>query len=1214
MDIICVQESHVTESDISTWKKEWGDEIVYFPGTSMSKGQMILLNSKKGVKLLEVVHRSERIVAIKIAYEDEQILICNIYAPNDGKEKISFMDKLYNLIEEWSDNITNLCIMGDFNMVMNNDIDIISGLDHKKEEVEMFKRKMVNLNLYDTWRLFNPDNKEYTWHRKSPMIARRLDYIFSNSDLFDKIISCEIMSAPATDHRAVIAEVQFTQVKRGPYYWKFNNSLLKDIEYVNGVHELIDGLLGDMEQSENDYQLLWDLCKIRIREFSIQFSKEKAKQFKSRIHWLSSKVDDLHKKIAQSPGNMTLVNEMEKTRMELDLAHVAKSKGAQVRAKVNWIENGEKCTKYFLNLEKSRAGKKIITRLKKQDGEVTCDQKEILNIQYEFYKDLYHGKVDFSQNEDILSQFIDEVQIPKLSEEDQLSCEGLITTEEAWLALKCMKNGSAPGSDGLTVEFYKCFWRKLKLLVVRSFNAAFESGSLSVSQRRGILTLLHKGKELPREELTNWRPITLTNSDYKILAKTLALRLQKVIKEIVGEEQCGYIKGRNISTLIRMVDDIIEKIDNDDEQGALLALDYSKAFDSISKQYMLKVFSLFGFGEQFIKWVDVLNNGTESSILYCGWQSKRFPINTGIRQGCPFSPLAFILGVELLALKIKQCNEIIGIPLSSGGSPQKAKIVQYADDTTLLLKDENDVNHALQIVELFSKFSGLKLNKKKTMGMWIGRKKHDMNGINGIQWRSGAGARIKILGVFFSNNEKTSEISENWEEKIVVMLEKIKRWEKRDLSIYGKICIIKTFLISQVVYLMQSLLMPNSVVDRINQIIFRFLWKKKFNNRKAFEKVKRKVMCTDYTEGGLKMINIDQMKKSFLLNWIGKLSTDSKEPWKVIPTTQFNKLGKDMSVFYSSVSSQKFEGMKQIKSVFWQSVLQVWLDNNEIQKDTNMANQVIWNNREVLYRNKCLCFTEWIKCGIVYIKDIIRNREIVQYERIVDMVGPAPHRMFEYNALKNALLRNWRLTGINGGYYEDGELRFCGKSVLSLKSKDYRDILINKTKVKPCAANFWERKYNLPELGKQFWNIPFKCTKEARLRTLQWKIFHNIYPTRILLKKMSVANSDLCLHCGEREYIEHFFFECEEMRSFWNYVEKEMSAIIGKNIKLQESEVILGITKGYSLKILNLINLFILVGKMCISKIKYGAKRNIKLLFEFEINIRKSYWCKFIEV
>ena len=176
---------------------------------------------------------------------------------------------------------------------------------------------------------------------------------------------------------------------------------------------------------------------------------------------------------------------------------------------------------------------------------------------------------------------------------------------------------------------------------------------MSVTQRRAIITLIHKGKNLPREELGNWRPISLTNTDYKILAKTLATRMQKVVKHVIWEDQVGYIKGRNISTIVRLIDDVIEYIKINNETGALVALDFSKAFDTINKKFLLETFNIFGFGPQFVQWVKTLTNNTESCINYCGWLTEFFPVNCGIRQGCPFSPLAFVLAVELLAIKIR---------------------------------------------------------------------------------------------------------------------------------------------------------------------------------------------------------------------------------------------------------------------------------------------------------------------------------------------------------------------------------------------------------------------------------------------------------------------------------------------------------------------------------------------------------------------------------
>eukprot|EP00745_Piridium_sociabile_P023968 TRINITY_DN37573_c1_g1_i6.p1 TRINITY_DN37573_c1_g1~~TRINITY_DN37573_c1_g1_i6.p1 ORF type:complete len:129 (+),score=7.52 TRINITY_DN37573_c1_g1_i6:59-388(+) len=96
-----------------------------------------------------------------------------------------------------------------------------------------------------------------------------------------------------------------------------------------------------------------------------------------------------------------------------------------------------------------------------------------------------------------------------------------------------MKNGSAPGSDGLSVDFLKFFWIKISSMLTDSFTESFNRGHLSFTQRQGIITLIHKGNDLERELLNNWRPITLTNSDYKILAKVLAERLGKVVHRLV---------------------------------------------------------------------------------------------------------------------------------------------------------------------------------------------------------------------------------------------------------------------------------------------------------------------------------------------------------------------------------------------------------------------------------------------------------------------------------------------------------------------------------------------------------------------------------------------------------------------------------------------------------------------------------------------------------
>ena len=145
-----------------------------------------------------------------------------------------------------------------------------------------------------------------------------------------------------------------------------------------------------------------------------------------------------------------------------------------------------------------------------------------------------------------------------------------------------MKNGSAPRCDGITVEFLKMFWARISKLLTLSFNSAFENGNLSSSRRKAVITLIQKGKDLASDNLKNWRPISLTNSDYKLLPKCLALRLGDVINDVVSGDQVCYIKGRRVSMLLRLIDDVTDQLNVRQKPGLLLTTDYCQAFDRIS--------------------------------------------------------------------------------------------------------------------------------------------------------------------------------------------------------------------------------------------------------------------------------------------------------------------------------------------------------------------------------------------------------------------------------------------------------------------------------------------------------------------------------------------------------------------------------------------------------------------------------------------------------
>ncbi len=327
-----------------------------------------------------------------------------------------------------------------------------------------------------------------------------------------------------------------------------------------------------------------------------------------------------------------------------------------------------------------------------------------------------------------------------LSDIERQSCDIDITVEECSISLAELNNNKSPGSDGFTTEFYKFFWPDIKQHVYNSFQYSFQSGILSNNQREAILSLLPKpNKDL--RFLKNWRPISLLNTDYKILTKLLANRLQNVIHNIVSEDQSGYIKNRYIGENIRTVLDVIEHTSLKNDPGFLLFLDFEKAFDTVSWDFLFKTLEYFNFGENFKKWISIIYNQPTATVLNNGYSTKFFTISRGIRQGCPISALLFILTVEVLSINIKTNKYIKGISLNQ----KEIFISQLADDTTLFIKDLNSLEQVLSCLHHFQKCAGLKLNNDKTEAIILGKSNIDLAkfGINTPEV-------IKYLGIFIN--------------------------------------------------------------------------------------------------------------------------------------------------------------------------------------------------------------------------------------------------------------------------------------------------------------------------------------------------------------------------------------------------------------------------------------------------------------------------------
>ena len=344
-----------------------------------------------------------------------------------------------------------------------------------------------------------------------------------------------------------------------------------------------------------------------------------------------------------SNNNSDKDKELKDYRNSLENLRAEKMKGIMLRSKAKWCEEGEKPTRYFCSLEKRNYICKLVNKLN-CNGTIIHSQDQILEKQQSFYKTLYSSKIG-TNTENLLNEFLHENNIKQLSDEQKDICDGPIRKDEIKEVIRNIANNKTPGSDGFPVEFWKFFWINIGHFLIRALDEAFENGELSFTQKQGVITCLHKDNK-PREFLKNWRPISLLNTDYKILTGILARRLKLILPSIIGQTQKGFLKERFIGENTRLVYDIMDYLNSNNMAGMLLLVDFEKAFDTLEWSYIKAVLNKYNFGNTFTRWFDIIYKNSNSCVINNGKISESFELKAGgVARGilyhriCLFLPL-----------------------------------------------------------------------------------------------------------------------------------------------------------------------------------------------------------------------------------------------------------------------------------------------------------------------------------------------------------------------------------------------------------------------------------------------------------------------------------------------------------------------------------------------------------------------------------------------
>ena len=257
---------------------------------------------------------------------------------------------------------------------------------------------------------------------------------------------------------------------------------------------------------------------------------------------------------------------------ELETLRHEKIKGIMIRSRAQWLNEGEKPSKYLSSLEKHLNTEKTVKKIVTDSGNIITNQKDILSEIKKFYASLFKNK-DGKLGTYNLSRIPSLKNSTRLTEHEANKLEGSLTVDEISTALKSMKNQKCPGIDGFPADFFKVFWGKLKYFVLRAINSGFTSGELSLSMRQCIISCLPKGDK-PRQFLKNWRPISLLSVIYKIASLSLALRLRLVLDKLISNTQSGFMTGRCIAENTRLIYDLINYTNLHKIPGLLVLIDF----------------------------------------------------------------------------------------------------------------------------------------------------------------------------------------------------------------------------------------------------------------------------------------------------------------------------------------------------------------------------------------------------------------------------------------------------------------------------------------------------------------------------------------------------------------------------------------------------------------------------------------------------------------
>ena len=1224
-DITILTETKFKQNNLAIYKREWGSGMLTSctPEVSAQAGVAILFRKGLAVNTLaDGKDKDGRVVWALVEINSKKLLIIGIYAPSKGDDPKFFKDIVFPILSKAE--YDHVIIAGDWNLGMDENLDYwgynTTDSVRPKSRSEVHKN-IEHYELLDVYRELYPSGSDKTWKLWNKRQSKndkeaRLDYFIVDSGLASYVQLIGV-AAPFTsdfDHRPVIMNIDFNKVKRGPGYWKFNNSMLNEADFLRKVREQIAWTLSeyqdtatpetpplsvheilcltpaqqsDIQLTINPHQFL-EFLLFSIKGVARKHGKEKKANLLTRKERAEeqlrkeSKVHDaLLVRIRSEPLNgateeaffnsKNKISELQKELFDID-THM--NEGAYIRCGAKWKCESEAPSRVFFQCEKWRGQQRYMGILE-VDGDEPGTTKQVTNqpeIESEirtFYSNLYKERPTSNSDTD-LRGFMGDIGYNKFQNSAKKNTSGTffdkmseeISSNEVLHAIKHGKHGVAPGISGFSREFYQKFGDDLIGFIMKYIQFSEQTGILSDNQRIGVITLLPKGTK-DKKSLKNWRPITLLSTLYKIISGVIGNRFKQFLPKIIALGQEGFVDGRYMGEVTRLLyDTIYDAYSTKGKTGIIMSIDFEKAFDSVSFSFMEKVIETAGFPKIMQTWVKILLKGFKSHINNAGNLLKLIELGRGARQGDPIASILFVLSIEILLIAIRNNQKIEPYVLERPviGQAIKTKVGAYADDVTIIMpRSEKSIKEVVSTLDKFETLAGLRVNKDKTQMLRIGKGAtsdkilcEDL----GLKWVT----RLKVLGVNLS--AAPHEMMENLDEKISEIESLLNNFTYRNITVYGRIRVVKAIALSKVTHLIQIIPNPPPMqILKLQRIINKFIWTGPGQKKVV---IKKEAAELPPSRGGLAIPNIEHFWNGLKLAWLNRLFTSHDDTtWKKLAMYKLSTALRITNLNTTKLLEQGPDAIRkaatQISNPFWKAVL-LQVPHLErtfytCKSKDLIGERIVWDNLDFLHeglpfsrRANSSELTSTFNC----IRDFISKETNVLMEPHEAALSLKVRNLEVWNRVVSSVtqyLTENNITWYSIGSPETGPHHW-GWSRLALensKSKKFYELLMTRPPGEPRNPN--EQKwrdsglttFNSDRFNKIYRNLSrLKCNlrvKYEELRIIWGRQELNKYKS--VYANQGPTNNTQCSYCAQDTETElHLYTECVHGKYFMEEARK----------------------------------------------------------------------------